>query len=34
MMAVLQDFDFGKTAAQVEASVKKHETISADVLPR
>lgn len=34
MMAVLQDFDFGKTASQVEASVKKHEAISADILPR
>lgn len=34
MMTVLQDFDFGKTASQVEASVKKHEAISADIIPR
>uniref|UniRef100_A0A914XIB6 Spectrin alpha chain n=1 Tax=Plectus sambesii TaxID=2011161 RepID=A0A914XIB6_9BILA len=34
MTAVLQDVDFGRTAAQVEASVKKHEAISTDIIPR
>lgn len=34
MTGVLQDFNFGKTADQVESSVKKHEAISADILPR
>lgn len=34
MGAVLQDFDFGRSAAQVEASVKKQQAIAADILPR
>lgn len=32
--AVLQDIDFGSTSIQVEANVKKHEAIAADIIPR
>lgn len=34
MNGVLQDFEFGKSAAQVEASLKKQQAIAADVIPR
>ncbi|CDW52048.1 protein sma d; protein sma c; protein sma b [Trichuris trichiura] len=34
MTLILQDFEFGRTVSQVEANVKKHEAISADILPR
>uniref|UniRef100_A0A0N5AM27 Spectrin beta chain n=1 Tax=Syphacia muris TaxID=451379 RepID=A0A0N5AM27_9BILA len=34
MYGVLQDFEFGKTAAQVEAALKKQQAIAADILPR
>ncbi|KRX93022.1 Spectrin beta chain, non-erythrocytic 1, partial [Trichinella pseudospiralis] len=34
MMVVLGEFNYGKTVSEVEASIKKHEAILADVLPR
>lgn len=34
MSQVLDEQEFGKTSTQVEANVKKHEAISADILPR
>uniref|UniRef100_A0A5S6R1A2 Spectrin beta chain n=1 Tax=Trichuris muris TaxID=70415 RepID=A0A5S6R1A2_TRIMR len=34
MTLIVQDFEFGRTVSQVEANVKKHEAISADILPR
>ncbi len=34
MAALLSEAEFGKTAGQVEAALKKHQAISADILPR
>ncbi|MFH4975130.1 hypothetical protein AB6A40_001839 [Gnathostoma spinigerum] len=34
MGAVLSDFDFGRTAGEVEASMKKQQAITAEILPR
>uniref|UniRef100_A0A158QA40 Spectrin beta chain n=1 Tax=Enterobius vermicularis TaxID=51028 RepID=A0A158QA40_ENTVE len=34
MNGIIQDFEFGKTAAQVEAALKKQQAIAADILPR
>ncbi|VDK31272.1 unnamed protein product [Anisakis simplex] len=34
MGSVLEDFDFGRSAAQVEAAVKKQQAIATDILPR
>lgn len=34
MNSVLQDFDFGRTVAQVEAALKKQQAIAADILPQ
>jgi len=34
MTDILKESNFGKTFSQVEASVKKHEAIAADVISR